>query len=99
MATRCLPDNRGTYAFVALNIDKKLDPAENMTIIPCSTNRSKLHHIKALHKLTNLGLSDHPTESQMEDFYIRNIEAKASGTIFTHNQNSIFYSAFFLVKS
>lgn len=80
VATRCLPDNRGTYAFVALNIDKKPDRAEDMTIIPCSTNRSQLDHLKALHKLTTFSLGEHPTESQMEAFYIRNIESKASGT-------------------
>ncbi|XP_024936710.1 uncharacterized protein LOC112493786 [Cephus cinctus] len=82
VATRCLPNNQGTYAFVALNIDKELDNATDVTVIPCSMDKSKFRYTKALHELSTHTIpGENPSESEMEDFYIRNIEAKVSGDI------------------
>lgn len=67
------------YAFVALNLDKE-DESGDITVVPCATDRAKLRHLRALHRrATGNTLGSHPSESQMEDFYMRNIETKVSG--------------------
>ena len=80
VAVRSLPNGQGTYAFVALSLDKPEDESKDVMVVPCTSDQSKFRRIKALHRLaTGNSLDRNPSERQMEDFYMRNIETKVSG--------------------
>lgn len=79
VAIRHLPDNNGTYAFVALDIDKE-NPEESVTVAPCSVDEGKLDELKLMRKFTTAPVDESATNIEVEDNYVKNIEARLAGT-------------------
>ncbi|KAF7386404.1 hypothetical protein HZH68_013536 [Vespula germanica] len=79
IAIRCLPNDQGTFAYVALNINKEKSCTSSSIYYPSASETSKS---KPLDNISiSSGIEEHLSEAQMEDFYKHNIEPKISGDI------------------
>uniref|UniRef100_A0A0C9RU67 Uncharacterized protein n=1 Tax=Fopius arisanus TaxID=64838 RepID=A0A0C9RU67_9HYME len=80
-AFRHLPDNQGMYGFISLT----LDPTDDIDyeINPCTVDQSRLAHAKAMRNFQagNIFTCSEPSERQMEDFYLNNVEQRISGDV------------------
>lgn len=79
-AFRHLPDNQGLYGFISLTLDAKED---NYNINPCNVDETELRQAKTLRRLHtgSIFTCAEPSEREMEDFYINNVEQKISGDV------------------
>ncbi|XP_063974928.1 uncharacterized protein LOC135161363 [Diachasmimorpha longicaudata] len=80
-AFRHLPDNQGLYGFISLTLDPKED--DNYEINACTVDEAELGHARAMRKLHkgNIFTCSEPSERQMEDFYLNNVEKQISGDV------------------
>lgn len=78
IAIRCLPDDQGTFAYVALNINKDKSCTSSNICCPSTSSTSKSKSLDNVS--TSSATEKNLSEAQMEDFYKHNIEPKISGT-------------------